>query len=84
MSRSRGRVLGLVLAGVGAAHFVVPAAFEPVSRKAFPRDTRRWVVRNGVTEVALGLAIAGRRTRRVGVLGLAGYGAWLGARVLRR
>lgn len=78
------RLLGLALAGTGAAHFVAPAAFEPVSRKAFPDDTRRWVLRNGATEVAIGLAIAGSRTRTVGVVGFAAYGAWLAFRTLSR
>lgn len=76
------RLLGLAIAAVGAAHFVAPKAFEPVSAKAFPEDTQQWIFRNGVTEVVLGTAVAVRRTRKVGVLGLAVYGAWLGSRVL--
>ncbi|MGH3863210.1 hypothetical protein [Actinokineospora sp.] len=76
------RLLGLLIAAVGAAHFVAPKVFEPVSAKAFPEDTEQWIYRNGATEVVLGAAVAMKRTRKLGVLGLAVYGGWLGSRVL--
>ena len=82
MSRRSTRLLGLALAGTGVAHFVAPAAFEPISRKPFPQDTRRWILRNGATEVAVGLALAGGRTRKLGVVGLAAYGAFLASRMI--
>ncbi|GAA4435803.1 hypothetical protein ACFQV2_16790 [Actinokineospora soli] len=82
MSRRSSRLLGIAIAGTGVAHFVAPGAFEPISRKPFPQDTRRWVLRNGATEVAIGLAIAGARTRKLGVVGLAAYGAWLASRMV--
>ncbi|HEX2314836.1 MAG TPA: hypothetical protein VHJ17_13930 [Thermomonospora sp.] len=75
---------GLLLAGTGALHFAAPRLFEPVSRLAFPEDTRRWVYTNGATEVVLGLAVAGERTRRAGLAGVAAYTLWLGARAARR
>ncbi|MEU6732810.1 hypothetical protein ABZ929_06330 [Streptomyces physcomitrii] len=81
---SRNRLLGLALAGTGAAHFAVPAAFEPLSAKVFPEDTRQWIYRNGATELALGLALTSPRTRRLGTLGLAAYGAWLASRALAK
>ncbi|WP_436496319.1 hypothetical protein [Actinokineospora sp. HUAS TT18] len=77
------RLLGISIALTGAAHFVAPQVFEPVSRLAFPEDTGQWIKRNGATEVAIGLALAGGRTRKAGVVGLAAYGAWLGSRVLK-
>ncbi|REE95190.1 hypothetical protein [Thermomonospora umbrina] len=75
---------GLLLAGTGALHFAAPRLFEPISRVAFPEDTRRWIYTNGATELALGLAVAGARTRRAGLAGVAAYTAWLGARAVRR
>ena len=73
--------LGLLLAATGAAHFVVPEAFEGVTEAAFPRDTAVWVQRNGATEVALGVAMMLRPTRKLAVLGLLGYAGWLGYNV---
>lgn len=71
------RLLGLGLAGVGAAHFTAPAAFDPFTAKAFAHDTRRWTYRNGASELVIGLAIASRRTRTLGGVGLAAYVAFL-------
>jgi uncharacterized membrane protein len=81
MARRTVRTFGILLAGTGAAHFAAPKVFEPVSAMAFPKDTRSWVYRNGGTELALGLALAGRRTRAVGGAGLVAYLFWLGSRV---
>ncbi|TCP57248.1 hypothetical protein EV191_1011201 [Tamaricihabitans halophyticus] len=76
------RAFGLLLAGTGAAHFAAPQAFESISKTAFPEDTTTWVYRNGATEVALGLALTSRRTRKLGTIGLLGYTAWLGGRFM--
>lgn len=73
---------GLLLAGTGAAHFAAPKLFEGVSAIAFPDNTRQWVYRNGAAEVAIGLTLANRRTRKLGAVGLLGYVGWLGSRVL--
>lgn len=70
--------VGVLVAALGAAHFVVPDKFEEVTKMAFPKDTAEWVKRNGATEVAIGAAMAVKPTRKLGVLGLFGYGAWLG------
>ncbi|WP_158886734.1 hypothetical protein [Amycolatopsis anabasis] len=78
----RARLFGLLLAGTGAAHFAAPALFEPMSKVAFPTDTQSWVYRNGATEVALGLALTSKRTRKLGAAGLAGYVLWLGSRAV--
>lgn len=74
---SAGKV-GVLVAAVGAAHFVVPDAFEEVTKLAFPKDTQEWITRNGICEVAIGTAMVLPLTRKLGVLGLLGYGGWLG------
>ncbi|HEY3014214.1 MAG TPA: hypothetical protein VGJ41_03850 [Nocardioides sp.] len=76
------RLLGGLIAATGAAHFAAPKAFEPVSSLAFPNDTRSWVYRNGAAEVAIGAALMTRKTRKLGLAGLAAYGAFLGSRVV--
>ncbi|MDP9094043.1 MAG: hypothetical protein M3N95_14210 [Actinomycetota bacterium] len=75
------KLLGALVAGTGAAHFVVPETFEQLTKSAFPDDTKQWVQRNGATEVAIGLAIVGGRTRKFGVVALLGYTGWLVSRV---
>lgn len=74
------RTIGLMLAGTGAAHFAAPQLFEPVSKPLFPEDTRQWIYRNGAIELTLGLALTRQKTRKLGVVGLAAYGLWLGSR----
>ncbi|MGC7198439.1 hypothetical protein RBA03_20035 [Mycobacteroides abscessus subsp. massiliense] len=76
------RAGGAGLAATGVAHFVAPQPFESISKVAFPEDTRRWVYRNGVTELLLGLALAFRRTRIVGGLGGLAYVAFLVSRLI--
>ena len=74
-------LLGLAVAATGAAHFAAPETFEQVTKPVFPDDTREWVLRNGATEVALGLALVPKRTRKLGLIGLLGYTGWLVSRV---
>ncbi|GAB20112.1 hypothetical protein GOEFS_106_00080 [Gordonia effusa NBRC 100432] len=76
----KARLFGLGLASTGAAHFTAPKAFDPLTAKAFPVKTRRWTYRNGLTELALGLAITSRHTRPLGTVGLAAYTAFLAGR----
>ncbi|MFW0789568.1 hypothetical protein [Gordonia sp. CPCC 205333] len=76
----KARLFGLGLASTGAAHFTAPKAFDPLTAKAFPERTRRWTYRNGLTELALGLAITSRHTRPLGTVGLAAYTAFLAGR----
>ncbi|MFC4911782.1 hypothetical protein [Actinomadura gamaensis] len=75
------RKAGIALAATGAAHFAAPKMFEPISRVGFPQDTEAWIKRNGATELALGLALTTKKTRRAGLVGVAAYFGWLGARV---
>ncbi|MDT4915701.1 MAG: hypothetical protein QOI15_1374 [Pseudonocardiales bacterium] len=70
--------IGFLVAAAGAAHFAKPEAFEPITAKAFPNDTRDWVMRNGAAETGIGLAMMLKPTRTLGVLGLLAYTGWLG------
>ncbi len=73
-------IAGLGLAATGAAHFVAPDAFRGITEGAFPDDTDAWIKKNGATELVVGLLIAKKSTRKLGVLGLGAYGAFLGSR----
>ncbi len=70
--------VGFAIAATGAAHFVVPEAFAGITQAAFPEDTATWVLRNGATETAVGLAMMAPPTRKLGVAALLGYLGWLG------
>lgn len=81
---SRAAVLvGLAIAGTGIAHFVRPQAFEDITKQAFPRDVAKHTSINGGIETAIGLGLAARKTRKLAVIGLLGYGAYLAANVVR-
>jgi hypothetical protein len=75
------RLAGILLAGTGAAHFAAPQLFDPISKAAFPENTRQWTYRDGAIEVALGLAMTSKKTRLLGLAGTAGYAYWLTNRV---
>ena len=77
------RFAGLALAGTGLAHFANPKMFEPITVASFPNNTRRHVYTNGGLEKANVLALAARRTRRLGLAGLAGYAAYLAGSTVR-
>jgi len=74
---------GLGVAGVGVAHFVRPELFGDVTQRAFPRDTRKHVYIDGGIETAIGLGLVSPKTRKLAVLGLVGYGAYLAGNVVR-
>jgi uncharacterized membrane protein len=75
------RLAGILLAGTGAAHFAAPQLFDPISKAAFPENTRQWTYRDGALEVALGLAMTSKKTRLLGLAGTSGYAYWLTNRV---
>ncbi|OZF32744.1 hypothetical protein [Rhodococcus sp. 14-2483-1-2] len=77
------KAFGIGLAATGAAHFVVPEAFEGITKLPFPTDTRTWISRNGATELAVGAAIAYPKTRKIGLVGLGAYVLWLGANIAK-
>jgi uncharacterized membrane protein len=74
---------GLAVAGVGVAHFVRPELFDDITGQAFPRDTRKHVYVDGGIETAIGLGLAARKTRKLAIVGLIGYGAYLAGNVVR-
>ena len=58
MSRKSNRLArfsGLALAGAGLSHFTSPKLFEPITKAAFPRNTRQHAYTNGGIETVLGL-----------------------------
>jgi hypothetical protein len=77
------KLIGWGIAGTGLAHFVVPQAFESITKPAFPENTREWIYANGASETLIGLAISDSRTRVYGLAGLAAYVGFLGSRVVR-
>jgi uncharacterized membrane protein len=87
MSRKSNRVArfsGLALAGAGLSHFTSPRLWEPITKSAFPHNTRQHVYTNGSIETVLGLGFSSRQTRRLGTVGLIGYLAYLGGNAIRQ
>jgi uncharacterized membrane protein len=76
-------IAGLAIAGTGLAHLAKPDAFEHVTAVAFPENTQQHTYIDGAAETVLGLALALRKTRRLAVIGLLGYGGYLAANVLK-
>ena len=76
-------IAGVALAGAGVAHFVSPQVFDDITGQAFPRDTRKHVYIDGGIETAIGLGLTTRKTRRLAIIGLIGYGAYLAGNVAR-
>ncbi len=74
---------GLGVAGVGLAHFTSPQLFDSITQQAFPRNSRQHLYINGGIETAVGLGLAAPKTRKVAVLGLIGYLAYLAGNVVR-
>lgn len=72
------KLFGLGLAATGIAHFIAPDLFKDMTKVAFPNNTDQAIQQNGAIETAVGLAIAGSKTRKLGFLGLLAYGGWLG------
>ena len=77
------KLAGLAVAGVGVAHFVKPELFDDITAQAFPRDTRKHLYIDGGIETAIGLGLAAQKTRKLAVVGLLGYGAYLAGNVVR-
>ena len=73
----------MALAGAGLSHFTSPRLFEPVTKSAFPRNTRQHIYTNGGIETVLGLGFSSRQTRSVATVGLIGYLAYLGGNAIR-
>jgi uncharacterized membrane protein len=82
-SNRSARFSGLALAGLGLAHFTSPRMWEPITKTAFPRNTRQHVYTNGGIETVLGLSFSSRQTRSLAIVGLIGYLAYLGGNAIR-
>ncbi|WP_455351806.1 DoxX family protein [Streptomyces sp. SYSU K217416] len=67
------RLLVALLAGAGAAHFLVPKQFDALVPKRLPGSPRAWTRASGVAELVLAAGIAAPRTRRAGALAAAGF-----------
>ncbi|MCU1397456.1 MAG: hypothetical protein JWN62_565 [Acidimicrobiales bacterium] len=65
------RILLGILATAGVAHFVVPAGFDSTVPRALPGTARFWTYISGVAELAVAMAVARPRTRRLGGLAAA-------------
>ena len=76
-------LVGLGIAGVGVAHFVKPEVFDGLTQQAFPRETRKHLYIDGGIETAIGIGLALPKTRKLAVIGLLGYGAYLAGNVVR-
>ena len=74
---------GLGFAVAGLTHLIKPTVWEPLTKPLFPENTRQHVYANGGIETALGLGLLSRRTRKATLAAFLGYGAYLGAAILR-
>jgi uncharacterized membrane protein len=82
-SNRSARFSGLALAGAGVSHFTSPQLWEPITKSAFPRNTRQHVYTNGGIEPVLGLSFSSRQTRSLAIVGLIGYLVYLGGNAIR-
>ncbi|MBX7454772.1 hypothetical protein GR927_42895 [Mycolicibacterium sp. 3033] len=78
------KTAGLALAATGLSHFVAPGVYEPMTKAAFPTNTRTHVYVDGGIETALGLGIAAPKTRKLAMLGALAYLAYLAGNVIRQ
>ena len=65
--RSAYALAGLLLT-IGSLHFVAPRPFDDLVPGALPGTARTWTYLSGAAEIACGLLVSVRRTRRVGGL----------------
>jgi uncharacterized membrane protein len=75
--------IGLAIVGSGLAHFIGPQLIEPATKPLFPNNTRRHVYVNGGLEIALGLGLWARRSRRMAAVGLIGYAIYIASNAVR-
>ncbi|WP_207944806.1 DoxX family protein [Actinomadura rubrisoli] len=70
-SRATRRLVGL-MAGMGAAHLLVPRPFDALVPERLPGRARTWTYLSGAAELACAAAVAHPRTRKAGALATAG------------
>ncbi|MBT2210787.1 MULTISPECIES: hypothetical protein [Actinomadura] len=71
------RGLAAFMAGMGAAHLIVPRPFDALVPSRLPGRARFWTFASGASELVCAAAIAHPRTRKKGALAT----AWLFAAV---
>lgn len=76
------RTIGLVVTGIGLAHFAFPELFDPINRLAFPEHTRLYTFAHGGVETLIGVTLL-RPHHRAYLLLYAGYLAHLLAGLVR-
>jgi uncharacterized membrane protein len=64
-------VLAGVLGTMSVLHFAVPKPFDGLIPRSLPGSRRAWTYGSGVAELAVGVAVAVPRTRRLGGLAAA-------------
>jgi uncharacterized membrane protein len=76
-------LIGVLLTAAGLSHFIKPDLYQPIVAPIFPDDTAKHIQINGSIETALGLGLVVRKTRKLALLGVLGYIAYLGANAAR-
>jgi len=77
------KATGVLVAATGLSHFVRPALFESATKSAFPENTLQHTYIDGGIETAIGLALIVPKTRKLALVGVLAYGAYLGANIAR-
>ena len=67
-SQKPAQLMGVMLVGMGALHFVAPKPFDGIVPAELPGSARTYTLASGVAEAATGALILVPRTRRVGAL----------------
>jgi uncharacterized membrane protein len=75
--------IGVALAATGLSHFARPQWYEPMTKLAFPKNTRRHVYVDGGIETAIGVGLVVPQTRKYAIAGAAGYLGYLGYSAVR-
>lgn len=78
------KTAGLALAATGLSHFVAPQIYEGMTKAAFPTNTRTHVYVDGGIETALGLGLSAPKTRKLALVGVLAYLAYLAGNVIRQ
>jgi uncharacterized membrane protein len=64
--------LAALLSVAGVTHFAKPASYDAIVPRSLPGSPRMWTYVSGACELALAVAVAVPRTRRLGGLAAAG------------
>ncbi|MEW5809564.1 MAG: hypothetical protein AB1925_08915 [Actinomycetota bacterium] len=78
------KTAGLALAATGLSHFVAPQIYEGMTKAAFPTNTRTHVYVDGGIETALGLGLSTPKIRKLALVGVLAYLAYLAGNVIRQ